>query len=113
MNWTDTIILGFYNNSKDIGVYSICLKMAMSSSIVLFSINSIAAPKFSELYSSNKIIDFEKVVKLSSKMIFWLSPPILLLIALKAEFLLKYEKQIWPGEKDNGYGFYIEVLNKY
>ena len=36
-----------------------------------------------------KIIDFEKVVKLSSKMIFWLSLPILLLIALKAEFLLK------------------------
>ena len=88
MNWTDTIILGFYNNSKDIGIYSICLKMAMSSSIVLFSINSIAAPKFSELYSSNKIIDFEKFVKLSSKMIFWLSLPLLLVIALKAEFLL-------------------------
>jgi len=30
----------------------------------------------------------------------------------KAEFLLEYEKQIWPGEEDNGDGFYIAVLNK-
>ena len=30
----------------------------------------------------------------------------------KSEFLLEYEKQIWPGEGDNGDGFYIAVLNK-
>jgi len=30
----------------------------------------------------------------------------------KSEFLLEYEKQIWPGEEDNGDGFYIAVLNK-
>ena len=30
----------------------------------------------------------------------------------KSEFFLEYEKQIWPGEEDNGDGFYIAVLNK-
>ena len=30
----------------------------------------------------------------------------------KPEFFLKFEKQIWPGEKDNGDGFYIAVLDK-
>ncbi len=30
----------------------------------------------------------------------------------KSEFFLEYEKQIWPGEGDNGDGFYIAVLNK-
>ena len=30
----------------------------------------------------------------------------------QSEFLLKYEKQIWPGEEENGDGFYIAVLNK-
>jgi len=29
-----------------------------------------------------------------------------------SRFSLEYEKQIWPGEKDNGDGFYIAVLNK-
>ena len=28
------------------------------------------------------------------------------------EFFLEYEKQIWPGEDDNGDGFYIAVLKK-
>ena len=30
----------------------------------------------------------------------------------KSEFLLEYEKQIWPGEEENGDGFYIAVLSK-
>ena len=30
----------------------------------------------------------------------------------KNEFLLEYEKQIWPGEESNGDGFYVAVLNK-
>ncbi len=33
-------------------------------------------------------------------------------LQLKSEFLLEREKQIWPGEKENGDGFYIAVLNK-
>ncbi len=33
-------------------------------------------------------------------------------IQSKSEFLLEYEKQIWPGEGDKGDGFYIAVLNK-
>ncbi len=33
-------------------------------------------------------------------------------LQLKSEFLLEYQKQIWPGEKANGDGFYIAVLNK-
>ena len=33
-------------------------------------------------------------------------------LELKSGFLLEYEKQIWPGEEDNGDGFYIAVLKK-
>ncbi len=34
-------------------------------------------------------------------------------LQLQAEFLLKYDKQIWPGEEGGGDGFYIAVLNKF
>ncbi len=30
----------------------------------------------------------------------------------KSEFLLEYEKQIWPGDEFNGDGFYVAVLKK-
>ena len=33
-------------------------------------------------------------------------------LQLKPEFLLEYEKQIWPGAEENGDGFYIAVLCK-
>ncbi len=33
-------------------------------------------------------------------------------LEIQSEFSLEYEKQIWPGEKGNGDGFYIAVLNK-
>ena len=33
-------------------------------------------------------------------------------LKIKSKFLLEHEKQIWPGEEDNGDGFYVAVLNK-
>ena len=33
-------------------------------------------------------------------------------LQLNSDFLLEYEKQIWPGEEENGDGFYVAVLNK-
>jgi len=33
-------------------------------------------------------------------------------LEIQSEFSLEYEKQIWPGAKENGDGFYIAVLNK-
>ena len=32
---------------------------------------------------------------------------------IRSEFLLEYERQIWPGEEDHGDGFYVAVLNKF
>ena len=34
-------------------------------------------------------------------------------VKLRSEFSLEYEKQIWPGEKENGDGFYIALLSKF
>tara|TARA_Y100001968_G_scaffold319462_1_gene351024 strand:+ start:248 stop:1585 length:1338 start_codon:yes stop_codon:yes gene_type:complete len=33
-------------------------------------------------------------------------------LKIKSEFILEYEKQIWPGEEHNGDGFYIAVLKR-
>jgi len=33
-------------------------------------------------------------------------------LKINSKFSLEYENQIWPGEEDNGDGFYIAVLNK-
>ena len=34
-------------------------------------------------------------------------------LKVQPKFFLEYEQQIWPGDENNGDGFYIAVLNKY
>ena len=58
IQWTDTLILGYYEPTSNIGIYNVAIKMSMASSIILFSINSISAPKYSKLFFSNNIDEF-------------------------------------------------------
>ena len=89
IQWTDTLVLGFYETTTNIGIYNVAIKMSMASSIILFSINSISAPRYSELFFSNRLDEFISTVKFSSKLIFWLSYPIILVIFLNSDSLLR------------------------
>ena len=88
MNWTDTLILTYFQPSEDVAVYNIALKFAMVGKVVLMAINSIAAPKFAEFYGQNDLKGLGKVVRQSTKLIFWTSVPLLLLFMLFPGFFL-------------------------
>jgi O-antigen/teichoic acid export membrane protein len=79
MGWVDTIMIGIFRDEKSVGIYNVSLKIASIIGIVLVAINSIAAPKFAELYSKNKIKVLQKVITQSSKLIFFVSFPLLLI----------------------------------
>ena len=98
LQWIDVAILGYYVTTADIGIYNVVVKVSMISSIILFSINSIAAPKFSELFSKNKLDELKELVKQTSKLIFVASLPILLLIfAWKGYILNFFGKEFMQG----------------
>lgn len=78
MQWTDTLMLGMFRTVSEVGIYNVVLKVAAFTSVSLFSINSIAAPKFAESYGKGDYREFEKVAQHSTKIIFWISFPILL-----------------------------------
>lgn len=82
MGWTDIIMLGMLTTEKDVGIYSVIVKLASLTSITLMAINSISAPKFSELYSKGDMKGLKKVVHSSTKMIFYSSLPIILILVL-------------------------------
>lgn len=79
MQWTDTIMLGIYSTSETVGVYNIAIKLSFITSISLFAINSISAPKFSELFVKEDIQGLKKVVQQSTTLIFWTTAPILII----------------------------------
>jgi O-antigen/teichoic acid export membrane protein len=85
-----TIMLGIYETTEQVGIYSVSLKIATATSFVLIAINIIAAPKFSELYWSERKAELRRVVEASARLAFFVSSPILLAIVIFPEFLLGF-----------------------
>ncbi|WP_418512681.1 flippase [Corallibacter sp.] len=90
LSWTNILLLGYFSNEFDVGIYNATERLAELSGLALIAINSIAAPKFAEAYSNNDFKKIEEVTKKSTKMIFLSSVPILLVLLLFGEFLLGF-----------------------
>ncbi len=82
LQWTGTIALGFFRSEVEVGIYDIALRIAAIQMFTLTSVNSIAASKFSECYSSGDMEGFRKITRYATRMIFWTTVPVgLVLIA--------------------------------
>ena len=88
MAWTDKLMLGNMMSSEEVGIYFTAFKLSMFASISLMAINSIASPKFAEMYGKNDFLGLKKVVYQSTKMIFWSTLPLIVLFFIFPEFLL-------------------------
>lgn len=87
-SWIDTIMVGAFLTEQDVGIYNISLKL--SGLLLLFwtSVNVVVTPKFSELYSQNKIQELRKVIRYSSSVIFFCTLPLFLILVLFPDFIL-------------------------
>lgn len=87
MNWTDVMMLAAMTDDAAVGIYNIALKIAALSSIVLIAVNSIAMPKYAELFKVNKV-RFKQVVKAVSFLSFTISLPIFIVVILFPDFVI-------------------------
>ncbi len=82
LQWTGILVLGYFRSEADVGIYNIAVRIAAILMFTLTSVNSIAASKFSECYSSGDMEGFRKVTRYATRLIFWTTVPIgLVLIA--------------------------------
>ncbi len=88
MNWTDKIMLGFLSTQAKLGVYEVAIKISQLGNLIIFAINTIAAPKFSEFYSGGKIKQFQKFTQQTTLIILLTTLPVILIILLIPGFLL-------------------------
>ncbi len=88
MAWTDKLMLGNMMGSEEVGIYFTVFKLSMFASLALMAINSIASPKFAELFGKKDFDGLKKVAHQSSKMIFLATLPLVLLFFAFPEFLL-------------------------
>jgi O-antigen/teichoic acid export membrane protein len=90
MNWTDTIMLGSFLEESKVGVYNVALKISALTTVVLVGVNSIAMPKYAELYASNNMDELKYFAKRTSLLTFSLSSVAFLIIIIFPEFLLGF-----------------------
>lgn len=88
MAWTDKLMLGSMTTTVDVGIYHTAFKLSMFAAVALMSVNSIASPKFAEMYAKKDMLGLKKVVQQSTKMIFWSSLPLVIIFFIFPEFFL-------------------------
>jgi O-antigen/teichoic acid export membrane protein len=74
---TGVIMLGMFRSEAEVGYYAIAVKFATITAFVLHAVNTMAGPKFSELFHLNKLDELFHVAKKSSKLIFFTTLPLL------------------------------------
>lgn len=89
MGWTDKILLGAFKTESDVGIYNVAFKLSTLTSIPLFAFNSIAAPKFAQFYGNGDIRSLAKLAQQVTKLIFWITIPILVMFFVFPSFFLK------------------------
>ncbi|ASJ11578.1 flippase [Thermococcus thioreducens] len=82
MNWTDTLMLGYYSSSEAVGLYNAASPLAKLIQIFLISAGFIYVPIASQLYAQGRIEEIGRVYQLLTKWIFVLTLPLFSIVFL-------------------------------
>ena len=88
MTWTDTIMIGYYSDESQVGVYRLAFKVANLVTFTQFAISSIAAPMFSSFFAKNDLAGMKKITKNIGYMNLAISTPIFILLMIFPSFVL-------------------------
>lgn len=89
MSTLSLFILQYYGSTEDVGIYSIAFRVSQLIAIVLLVVNTIAAPKFSELFWNKKHEELQRIMNQSVKIMFWGGLTLAVIIGLGSSFLLE------------------------
>ncbi len=90
MSQIDMIMIGSLLTKESVGVYAVVMKLGMFVNFVLASINTVLAPKFSELFYQNRMESLVKIAKKSSKLIFITTSPLIFILIMFGESILSF-----------------------
>jgi len=88
ISWTDTLSIGYYKSSTDVGIYRIAFKVATLITFIQFAVNSIAAPTIASLYAEDDLTALRKYIKYIGVINAAFAIPITLFIIVFSEPLL-------------------------
>jgi O-antigen/teichoic acid export membrane protein len=88
MSWTDTLMIGYFMEESDVGIYRIAFRISTVITFTQFAINGIAAPMIAAHYHNKDIRGLRNLIHKISLFNFVLSVPIFIIIIFFPGFLL-------------------------
>lgn len=88
MSSTDTVILGIYRETNDVGVYSAAASAVLTINFILVAVNTIAGPKFAGLYSQKKIAELSRLARQATSLMIGLALPVFIFLFFWPELIL-------------------------
>jgi O-antigen/teichoic acid export membrane protein len=85
---TGVIMLGIFRTEAEVGYYYIAVKLATLTTFILNAVNTMAAPKFSELFYRENMEELFYIAQKTSKLIFWTTVPILAGLVILGKLIL-------------------------
>lgn len=80
-NSADVFILKWNNIGTDmVGIYKTCANISMLAATLLVALNTTVQPKITQLFTQNKLDEVQRITTKSSKLIFWLSLPVFIIL---------------------------------
>lgn len=95
----DTLMIASLMTVKDVGFYSVGVKVAYVTAVVLLAINTVIATQISKAYAAGEKTKLDDVVRLSSRLIFFGTLPIAFIILFFNEpILLLFGEEFLDGK---------------
>jgi O-antigen/teichoic acid export membrane protein len=86
--WADTILLGAYKTSTDVGVYQVATRMVMLAAFVMTPVNAAFAPRIADLYQRHRTASLHNTYVAATSWILRLSLPAFVLCVVMPNELL-------------------------
>lgn len=97
MNWTDTVMLGVWTDSKSVGIYGIAMRISLLTGFALVSINTIAAPKFAAFYAQGMHRELKNLAKKTTRIMTISVLPVCLFFVLSPGVILGFFGESFLG----------------
>ena len=89
----DVLMLGYFRDTSDVGVFAMAFKLSVITNFVIGALKTIAMPKISELFWSDKRTELNNVIQYSTRLIFIFSFPVSVILLVFPEFILGIFKE--------------------
>ncbi len=88
VQWSSLLVLGIYESSEDVALYSVAHRVSLLVSLILVAVNSVASPNFAALSGKNEKNSLRESFNMSNRLIIFLGLPCIFLIILLSDIVM-------------------------